>query len=50
MPERILSARAKNTNNTKQTRATPNETKMVVESFDINGTTIEANATNITRI
>ncbi|CDT25786.1 hypothetical protein VCR5J5_190098 [Vibrio crassostreae] len=45
-----MSARAKKTNSTKHTRATHSETKMVVASFDINGTTIEANATNITKI
>lgn len=50
MPERILSASAKKTNSAKQTRATPSDTKIVVASFETSGTTIEANATNITKI
>ncbi len=50
MPERILSASAKKTKITKHTRATHSEAMIVVASFDINGTTIEANATNITKI
>jgi hypothetical protein len=50
MPERILSASAKKTKTTKQTRAAHSEVKMVVASFEINGMVIEASAINITRI
>ncbi len=50
MPERILSLSAKKTNRTIHTRATPSAISIVVASVEISGTTIEANATNITRI